>query len=78
MEDFLLELKGHNMQNRDVAILENGSWALLAGKKIKEILSTMKNINLIGDSIAIKSALKEEQLSSIEKMAEDIKEALEK
>ena len=42
MEDFLLHLKAKNYQKRTVAIMENGSWAPMAGKKMREMLESMK------------------------------------
>ena len=44
METLLAELKAHNFQNRKVAVMENGTWAISAGKQMKEILSSMKNM----------------------------------
>ena len=70
MEMLLIELKAHAFQNRDAAVIENGTWALSAGKKISEMLSSMKNVSIISPVISIKSSLKEEQLSEIEAMAE--------
>ena len=58
METVLHELKAHNLLNRTVAVVENGSWAPTAGKLIKEILSTMKNIEIIEPTLTVKSALK--------------------
>ena len=70
MEMLLIELKAHAFQNRDAAVIENGSWALSAGRKISEMLSSMKNVSIISPVISIKSSLKEEQLPEIEAMAE--------
>lgn len=70
MENLLVDLKQHNWQNRKVAIIENGSWALASGKKMEEILSSMKNIEIINPTISIKSALKEDQLPLIDQLAE--------
>ena len=60
------------MQNRRVHILENGSWGAVAGRKIEEILSTLKGFEIAEEKISIKSALKAEQLEGLEKLAEDI------
>lgn len=70
MENLLVDLKQHNWQNRKVAIIENGSWALASGKKMEEILSSMKNIEIINPTISIKSALKEDQLPLVDQLAE--------
>lgn len=75
METVLLDLKAHFLQNRTVAIIENGTWGAIAGKKIKEIFESMKNITIIEESAKISSSVKEsniEQLSAIaDKISED-------
>ncbi len=76
MEHLLLELKAHNLQNRTVALMENGSWAPVAGKKMKEIFDSMKNINLLNETVTIKSSLKEEQLAQVDALAKAIVESM--
>ena len=73
MEHFLTKLRDRNYQNRTMAIIENGSWAPSAGKCMKAILSEMKNIELIEPTITIKSAMKEENIEELEKLAEKLK-----
>ena len=76
--DFLLEeLKVHNFQNRKVLLLENGSWAMSATKRMKEHLSAMKNIEILPETLNIKSSLKQEQLEDLLKMADAAVAALE-
>ena len=67
MEDFLLHLKAKNYQKRTVALMENGSWAPVAARKMKEILEGMKNITICEPIVTIKSTLKKD---SLEKMNE--------
>lgn len=76
MKNLLEDLKEHLYQNRDVALIENGSWALQSGKKMAELLCLMKDINLINDTISIKSSLKDNQIEAIEALADKIKESL--
>ena len=76
MEMLLIELKAHAFQNRDVAVIENGSWALSAGKKMSELLSSMKDIRIISPVLSIKSSLKEEQLGEVDAMAAAIAESV--
>lgn len=76
MESFIHDLVAHNIQNRTVAIIENGSWAATSGKLIRAELEKCKNIDFIENTISIKSSLKEEQLSEIEKMADAISETM--
>ena len=68
MEAVINDLVAHNIQNRTVAIIENGSWAPASGKLIAEKLGECKNINLLENKISIKSSLKSEQFSEIDSM----------
>jgi len=72
MEDFVNDLVAHNIQNRTAAIIENGSWAATSGGLIREKLGKCKNINILDQSLSIKSGLKGEQISELEAMAEAI------
>lgn len=63
MENLLRDLAAHNLQNRTVALLENGSWAPGSAKLMREILSPLQNMTILEQSVTIRSALKEtEQL----------------
>ena len=53
METLLSELKAHNFQNRKVAVIENGTWAISAGKQMKEILSSMKNMEIYDNTLTV-------------------------
>ena len=72
MEELLKDLVVHNLQNRTVALLENGSWGPTAGRQMKELVEKMKNMNIVGDLITVKSALKPEQLPQLEALADAI------
>ena len=72
MEHFLMDLKAHNLQNRTVAIMENGSWGVLSGKQMREIIGSMKNMTVLDETVTVKSALKEDQLVILEGMADAI------
>jgi flavorubredoxin len=72
MEELLKDLVVHNLQNRTVALVENGSWGPTAGRQMKELVEKMKNMNLVGDLITVKSALKPEQLPALEALADAI------
>lgn len=69
MEHMLMELKAHNLQNRTVALMENGSWGVLAGKQMKDIIGSMKNMNILEQTVTVKSALKESQIGELDAMA---------
>lgn len=68
MEDFLAHLKGKAYQKRKVALIENGTWAPMAGKCMKQVLDTMKEMEVAENVISIKSAmnqLTEEELAQL-------------
>ena len=73
VEEFLLDLKYHNMQNRTVALVENGSWAPNSLCLMKGIFSEMKNMNVLTDvCFTVKSALRDEQKENIETLVDEI------
>ena len=66
MDSFLARLKSKNYQKRRVGIVENGSWAPMAGKVMKESLSQMKEVTIVEPVVTIKSTMNgasEEQLA---------------
>ncbi len=72
MEHLLMDLKAHNLQNRTVAIIENGSWGVMSGKLIAELIGGMKNMNILEQKVTLKSSLKENQIAELEQLAEAI------
>jgi flavin reductase (DIM6/NTAB) family NADH-FMN oxidoreductase RutF/flavodoxin len=72
MEALINDLTAHNIQNRTVAIIENGSWAATSGGLIREKLEKCKNIKIIEKMISIESSLKPSQLSEIDEMTETL------
>lgn len=72
MENLLLEIKAHALQNRKAYIMDNGSWGAVAGRKMEEILSSLKGFEICEEKISLKSALKEDQLSLLDALAEKI------
>jgi flavorubredoxin/flavin reductase (DIM6/NTAB) family NADH-FMN oxidoreductase RutF len=72
MEALINDLVAHNIQNRRVAIIENGSWAPTSGGLIREILGKCEKINILENNVSILSGLKASQLSDIEAMAQAI------
>ena len=76
MEHVLNDLKAHGLQNRTVAVIENGTWGVVAGKQMKEILSGMKNMNILEQTVTVKSALKDEQDPQLVALADAIAASL--
>jgi len=72
MEELINDLVSHNIQNRTVSIIENGSWNATSGKLIREKLEKCKNIHFIEPTVSIKSSLKSSQLAEIDAIVEAI------
>lgn len=72
MENLINDIIHHNVQNRKIAIIENGSWACCCGDLIKDYLSKLKNIDFIGEKINIKSSLKKLQEDEIKLLAKEL------
>ena len=72
METALLDLKAHNLQNRTVALIENGSWAATSGGLMKGIFDSMKNMTVLPETVSIRSSLREEQMTELDAMADAI------
>lgn len=72
MEDFLHRLKHKGYQNKTVGLIENGSWAPLANKVMKEMLTPMKNVTICENTVTIKSTYKDENQEAINQLVEEI------
>ncbi len=76
METVLLDLAAHNLQNRTVALIENGTWAPVSGKLMRELVEKLKKTQILEPSVTLRSSLKEEQLSALEALADAIAQSL--
>lgn len=72
MEDFLHRLQHKGYQNKTVGLIENGSWAPLANKVMKEMLTPMKNVTICENTVTIKSTYKDENQEAINQLVEEI------
>lgn len=72
MEAYLSDIKALNLQNRTVAVIDNGTWAATAGKQMIGMLEGMKNMTIFENPISIKSALAENQLGALEALADEL------
>lgn len=72
MEEFLNHLKAKNYQRRTVGLMENGSWAPLAAKCMREKLSEMKEITFVEPVVTIKSSITPENIEEMKKLAKAI------
>ena len=76
MENYLLDIKAHLLQNRTFTVIENGSWAPVSGNAVKTILGEMKNTTVLEPAITFKSAMKEAQRAELETLANAIVESV--
>ena len=70
MHDFLHHLKLKTYQKRRVGIIENGSWAPCAGRVMKGMLETMKEIEIVEPMVTIRSAMKQGDIPALEALAD--------
>ena len=76
MENLLHDLVAHNLQGRTIGLMENGSWAPVAGKLMRELLSGLKNTTILEETVTVNSAVKEETLPAIEALAKAIADSM--
>ena len=69
MADFINHLKMKAYQKRKVAFIENGSWAPMAAKLMKEQMSAMKDIEIVDEHVTIRSAFKQSDVAALEALA---------
>lgn len=72
MNRFISELTERNYQNRIIGIIENGTWAVTAGKYIKGRFEKSKDITWLDTTVTVKSAVKAENIAQIEAMADEL------
>lgn len=70
MQDFLHHLQSKAYQNRIVGIIENGSWGPTAGRTMKAILETMKNVTIVDPMVTIRSTMKDADIPALEALAD--------
>lgn len=78
MENALHDVVAHNLQNRTIAIVENGSWAPTSGGLMRELLGKLKNTTILEEGLTIKSALKDDQLDKIDALVAAILDSMPK
>lgn len=72
MKEFIHHLTERNFQNRMIGLIENGSWAPLAAKTMKQMLDGCKNLTFADTMVQIKSSLNEESNAQLERLAEEM------
>ena len=72
MHDYISRLMEHNFQNRTVGLIENGSWAPLAAKVMREMMAKCKKINWLDTTVKILSAINQDNQDQLEAMADEL------
>lgn len=72
VKELLNYLVDHNMQNRHVAFIQNGSWQPVSGGLMRDIAAQMADIKVIGDTITLTSTVDEENVEQLSTLAEQI------
>ena len=68
MENLLNDIVAHNLQNRTIALVENGTWAPTAGGLMREKLSALRNCTILNDTLTLHSSLKEDQMAQVDQL----------
>ena len=76
MENLVHDIANHNLQNRTIAFIENGSWAPTAAGLMRNALSGLKGTEFIELPVTIKSTLKENQLDDMDALAQAIADSM--
>ncbi len=76
MDEALRDLAAHNIQNRTVAFIENGSWAPVSGGLMRQILAPCKNLTVLEQTVSIRSAITEAQLADIDALCDALLKTL--
>lgn len=76
VENLLNDMKALAVQKRTVAVIDNGTWAVTAGKQVIQKLAEMKQMNILEQKLSIKSALKQEQAGELEAFAQQIVDSM--
>lgn len=72
MEEVLRDIAAHNVQNRTVAFVQNGSWAPSSGKQMREIISGCKNMTILEETLDIRSSLESTGLEQVQRLVDAI------
>lgn len=76
MHNYLMDMKALNVQNRTVAIVENGSWACKSGDLMAEFLDGMKQMSVLNERLTVVSSLSEEKVDEMEVLIDGIVDSM--
>lgn len=72
MKDFIHHLTGRNYQNRTIGLIENGTWNPMANKVMESMFANSKDITILPTKVSIKTAMNDETIVALEKLADEI------
>ena len=72
MREFIHELTERGYKNRTIGIIENGTWAPVAAKKIKSMLESSKNLTFTDTTVTLRSAMNEANKEQIKALAQEL------
>jgi flavorubredoxin len=76
MLNYIMDMKALNVQKRTFGLIENGSWAPQSDKLMRELLNEMKDITVLDNEISVNSSMKEQDVDSMESLADSIIESM--
>ena len=72
MKNFMNDLLAHNMQNRDYALIQNGTWSPVSGSKMADVIGQMKDMRQVGETITLLSTTSEENYAELQALGAKI------
>lgn len=78
MHNYLMDMKALNLQNRTIALIENGSWATKSGTLMREFLEDMKGMDILEDKVSLISSMKEDNVVDMDALVESVIESINK
>ncbi len=68
MQALLHDMQALNVQNRTVALIENGSWAPVAGKLMRAALEGMKDMRVLDETVTLRSAADADAAAALDRL----------
>lgn len=72
VQNLIIELKNHNLSNRRIGLIENGSWAPVAASKMKAQLETLKNMEIVDPVVKVVSSVTAKNVEELSALAKEL------
>lgn len=72
VQNLIIELKNHNLSNRRIGLIENGSWAPVAASKMKSQLETLKNMEVVDPVVKVVSSVTAKNVEELSVLAKEL------